>query len=303
MPCPAGVNIPRNFAMWNEYHIYENKNDAKWGWTKEIPESEKAKNCSSQSDAEKPAAPKISIIQSAGTIQVKWEAVEGALSYNIYRDNNLIKPNCGDTYFKDSNLTNATQYSYCVTAVNDSGESDKSNNVKGMALVAKPSIIRVNYINNTYTIIWNKVDGADGYDIVWESGSGVITKSVDGENTTTASYSSSEAGSNPKNFKVRAKRNYNGTIYSKYSDTVNATNIVAPTLKSVKISSDKATIEWLSAAGATRYMVYYYSNDISKTFLASTTNTTADINISFNSGTEYKFYVVAQYSDGTLSNN
>ena len=22
MPCPAGVNIPQNFALWNKYHIY-----------------------------------------------------------------------------------------------------------------------------------------------------------------------------------------------------------------------------------------------------------------------------------------
>ena len=25
MPCPKGVNIPGNFAIWNEYGVYDNK--------------------------------------------------------------------------------------------------------------------------------------------------------------------------------------------------------------------------------------------------------------------------------------
>jgi len=45
MPCPAGVNIPQNFAIWNRYGIYENEGNAKWQWNNEIPDEAKAKNC------------------------------------------------------------------------------------------------------------------------------------------------------------------------------------------------------------------------------------------------------------------
>lgn len=45
MPCPAGVNIPQNFAIWNRFGIYENAGNAKWQWNNEIPDAEKAKNC------------------------------------------------------------------------------------------------------------------------------------------------------------------------------------------------------------------------------------------------------------------
>lgn len=45
MPCPAGVNIPGNFAVWNRYGIYENINDIKWQWNNEIKDDQKAKNC------------------------------------------------------------------------------------------------------------------------------------------------------------------------------------------------------------------------------------------------------------------
>lgn len=30
MPCPVGVNIPRNFAVWNEYHKFNNKGETKF---------------------------------------------------------------------------------------------------------------------------------------------------------------------------------------------------------------------------------------------------------------------------------
>ncbi|MDE6365497.1 MAG: aldo/keto reductase [Lachnospiraceae bacterium] len=45
MPCPAGVDIPRCFAIWNQYHIYENVNETKRNWTQGIEEAKKASNC------------------------------------------------------------------------------------------------------------------------------------------------------------------------------------------------------------------------------------------------------------------
>lgn len=45
MPCPAGVNIPYNFKIWNTYGIYENKGAANWQWTHDISPEQKAVNC------------------------------------------------------------------------------------------------------------------------------------------------------------------------------------------------------------------------------------------------------------------
>ncbi len=45
MPCPAGVDIPRCFGIWNQYHIYENVNDTKRNWTIWMEDSKKASNC------------------------------------------------------------------------------------------------------------------------------------------------------------------------------------------------------------------------------------------------------------------
>ncbi len=45
MPCPAGVNIPKNFRIWNTYHMYQNYNTVKWNWEHEMPDNERANKC------------------------------------------------------------------------------------------------------------------------------------------------------------------------------------------------------------------------------------------------------------------
>ena len=45
MPCPAGVDIPGNFAHWNGYGMYENRDTALRGWKNNMPEEKQAKNC------------------------------------------------------------------------------------------------------------------------------------------------------------------------------------------------------------------------------------------------------------------
>lgn len=45
MPCPAGVNIPENFAVWNKYHMYGTYEHVKNAWENGLKEEEKAKSC------------------------------------------------------------------------------------------------------------------------------------------------------------------------------------------------------------------------------------------------------------------
>lgn len=45
MPCPAGVDIPGNFRVWNTYHMYQNYNAVKWSWENGLGDAKQAKNC------------------------------------------------------------------------------------------------------------------------------------------------------------------------------------------------------------------------------------------------------------------
>jgi predicted aldo/keto reductase-like oxidoreductase len=44
MPCPNGVDIPRNFRIWNTYGMYQNAGHTKWEWST-VQDDQKAKNC------------------------------------------------------------------------------------------------------------------------------------------------------------------------------------------------------------------------------------------------------------------
>ena len=45
MPCPAGVDIPANFKVWNTYHMYQNYKMVKGQWEKNLGNEKQAKNC------------------------------------------------------------------------------------------------------------------------------------------------------------------------------------------------------------------------------------------------------------------
>lgn len=60
MPCPAGVNIPGNFSIWNHYSIYGNKEHLKVSWNN-LADNEKAHNCVKCGKCEKVCPQKITI--------------------------------------------------------------------------------------------------------------------------------------------------------------------------------------------------------------------------------------------------
>ena len=69
MPCPVGVNIPRNFRIWNTYHMYQNYNTVKWNWEQEMPDSEKAKNCIKCGKCEQACPQKLNIRRDLEKVQ------------------------------------------------------------------------------------------------------------------------------------------------------------------------------------------------------------------------------------------
>lgn len=75
MPCPAGVNIPGSFQVWNEYHIYENAEDTKNTWSREIPENARPKNCIKCGKCEKACPQKISIREDLAKVQAEMDAL------------------------------------------------------------------------------------------------------------------------------------------------------------------------------------------------------------------------------------
>lgn len=76
MPCPAGVNIPYNFSIWNTYGIYENKGHTIWQWSHDIDEKQKALHCISCGKCEKACPQHISIRESLKALQEELDGLK-----------------------------------------------------------------------------------------------------------------------------------------------------------------------------------------------------------------------------------
>lgn len=69
----------------------------------------------------------------SGQVSLYWNAVDGAVSYNVKRSTTQGGPystvgNVTETSFTDTDVTNGTKYYYVVTAVSGSGEESASSN-------------------------------------------------------------------------------------------------------------------------------------------------------------------------------
>ncbi|MCD8118251.1 MAG: aldo/keto reductase [Lachnospiraceae bacterium] len=68
MPCPAGVNIPRNFRLWNMYHMYRKYRVVRGPW-EHTKETEFPKNCIECGRCEKYCPQKIHIREDLKKVQ------------------------------------------------------------------------------------------------------------------------------------------------------------------------------------------------------------------------------------------
>lgn len=76
MPCPAGVDIPRNFRIWNTYHMYQNYNMVKRGWEVDMADGKQAKCCVKCGKCEAACPQKLSIRQDLERVQADLDKKE-----------------------------------------------------------------------------------------------------------------------------------------------------------------------------------------------------------------------------------
>ena len=100
------------------------------------------------------------------TFSFIWSYVNGAVSYNIFRDNKRIA-SVNDTTFQDKNLEYDKEYYYKITAVDGlNKESDFSIELKALThqLIEAPILSSIENQKNI-TLIWNNIEGAEYYNI------------------------------------------------------------------------------------------------------------------------------------------
>ena len=192
------------------------------------------------------------------TVSVKWDVVENATDYKLFKQNadgqwNVVYSGVDATEYVDTDVSTGNKYNYSLVIEKDGQYS--SFDTKGVTAycLAEPKITSIkSSVDNSILLKWNKVEGATKYNIYRESP--FEDYKLVGTTSKTSFYDKTEKDSN-----------YFYTYYveaaNEYGEGVSGNNMrmhlfmKAPELTSAKWSSNGNVIKWKRVAGATSYVI------------------------------------------------
>jgi formylglycine-generating enzyme required for sulfatase activity len=131
-------------------------------------------------------------------VTLSWYAVEGATSYTIYWSKSFSGvsptnyegkiPDIAVTTYTHTDLDNGWTYCYVITAVNDFGESEESQEVCAtpdwcLQVPGVPDNVTATPGDGQITIGWDSVDCATSYNLYWATYAGVSKTYYEGKIT------------------------------------------------------------------------------------------------------------------------
>ncbi len=170
--------------------------------------------------------------KSTSSIDLTWNASDGATGYNIYRastkSGELKKiDSVLDTSYTDKGLKKGTTYYYVVeayTAANDSeAVSEYSSKVSASATSPAPSSVTAKKSKSGSAVIkWTKSSGASGYEVFIAPKGGKFSKAATITDSSKCSYTKTGLSKGKTyNVKVRSYVTVNNKkVYSPYTQTV-----------------------------------------------------------------------------------
>ena len=198
---------------------------------------------------------------SDGAVNIKWEKVEGATKYEVWRatsQNGTYKrliTTTGTSVTNTSAEAGKTYY-YYVIAKNAAGkQSAKSDIVKRVCDLARPTVTVSNRSSDGAIIIkWEKITGATKYEVYRAtSKDGTYTRITSTSNTTV--YNTSTTAGKTYYYKVRALCS-NASATSAYSEIKSRTRDLPRPDVEITRSSGKPKLSWEKVDGAVSYQVY-----------------------------------------------
>lgn len=210
----------------------------------------------------------------AASIQVNWTKPSGVFDgYEIYacttgKDADYERiASTTDTSYTHTGLTAGQTYYYKIRTYKTTDTTEYSDFAVGgsftlIPTVSMPTITNVKVDNVTsITVSWNKVNGADGYEVYYSTSLTGAYKLAGSTTGTTYTHNNLTIGQTYY-YRLRSYININGTkVFSDYS-SVKSQQVSAPTVQApsnVKTSVESATsikVTWKKADGVNGYEVY-----------------------------------------------
>ncbi len=262
---------------------------------------------------------KSAAVVSSTSIQVKWNSVSGAESYQLWRKTGDGKwkniKSTTKTSYKDTGLACGTTYSYAVKAVVGSKTTSRDpNGISLQAAPVAPTLTGLSTRGKTSLVLqWESVEGADGYRVYRKNDAGrwvTVKKYTSALSYTdeTVTYGTDytytvKAYTKVDGKRVWSARSEDGITGHTLSSKKVKSGIAVPKLTSAKGTSyRRVTVSWEPVSGVDGYMVYRKTSGGSwkriRTLSGETTAEYTDKSCTF--GTTYTYSVCAYVSyDGT----
>ena len=180
---------------------------------------------------------------SSTKINISWDMVAGATSYDIEADGQIID-NGLSTQYQHTGLETFSAHTYRVRAWNREGAGEWCEPIELYTLVGIPGEIHAISMTSEINVQWNGVSGATGYDIM------VDGNIYDNGNRTLYKHAAVEPNS-VHIYQIRAKR---GLDNGEWSEVISAQALVGiPTGLDTVPFSRQIKIAWDEVKGATSY--------------------------------------------------
>ncbi len=236
------------------------------------------------------------------SVKLTWNATPQATGYRIFYWSNeknnwvLLKDQSGTSY-THSGLPSGTTYKYAVKAykkVSGTKYSGTYPTLSAATLPAKLTGLKVSKAtDNTLTLKWNAVSGADAYQVFrWDAAKNGW-KQIGNVTELTFTDKNLAAGTEYK-YAVRGYKRVDGVLYRGAYPSLTVATAPAKVTGLKTSSTDKAvTLTWDTMNGATGYRIFYWSSEKNNWVLLKDQSGTSYTHGNLPSGTEYKYAVKA----------
>ena len=200
-------------------------------------------------------------IDASGKPELRWQTVEGAVKYEIYRSTKSTKSyslltTVEATGYTDESVAPGKTYYYKVIAIGAVSKSAESSYAKLSGKCATPQIsVTINEDSGKPTLTWEKISGAKKY-TVYRATSETGKYSKLGT-TTKLTYTDSKATVGKTYYYKIVANASSGSYSSAYSNIVSSVTICAkPVVKATTVAATgKPQLTWSKVTGAKEYWI------------------------------------------------